>query len=74
MVWLISESEVNGMTTTIDRLIRLQEVQSLTGYKRTSIYRLMGQGEFPNAVKLGPRAVGWRESEIVGWIASREPS
>ena len=52
MVWLISESEVNGMTTTIDRLIRLQEVQSLTGYKRTSIYRLMGQGEFPNAVNL----------------------
>ncbi|GGG52598.1 hypothetical protein GCM10010964_44670 [Caldovatus sediminis] len=28
-------------------------------------------GEFPRRVTLGPRAVGWLESEINQWIAKR---
>jgi len=28
----------------------------------------MENGTFPKAVNLGPRAVGWIEEEIEGWI------
>jgi prophage regulatory protein len=31
----------------------------------------MSRGEFPEAVSLGVRAVGWSEAEVNAWIAER---
>lgn len=59
--------------TTI-RLIRLPEVIALVGYSRASIYRLMNDGQFPAAVRLGARAIAWRSTDIDAWIASRLPA
>jgi len=53
------------------RLLRLPAVVSATGLSRTSIYRAMTAGDFPRAVPLGRRAVGWDAAEVEGWIASR---
>ena len=52
-------------------LLRLPQVEARTGYKRSSIYRLVAAGEFPAPVKLGERASAWLESEISSWIAER---
>ena len=54
-----------------ERLLRRSEVESRTGFSRTSIYRLMRAGQFPEPLKVGPRAVRWRESEILKWLAER---
>lgn len=59
-----------GFPTTSDRVIRLPEVTHLTGFSKPTIYRLMPLGEFPKAKKLGPRAVGWLESDIIEWMDS----
>jgi prophage regulatory protein len=32
------------------------------------------RGDFPAPVKLGPRAVGWRESDLQRWLANLEPT
>jgi prophage regulatory protein len=32
----------------------------------------MSRREFPQSIKLGPRAVGWAESEITAWLESRK--
>ena len=56
---------------TYDRLIRLQEVKLRTGLGRSSIYRKMADGSFPQPVNIGERAVAWRESDIEQWIATR---
>ena len=63
------------------RFIRLNEVMSRTGYGRTSIYRKMEDGSFPNSLKLGgplkdpnefdSRAIAWIEEEVDQWIESR---
>ncbi len=45
-------------------IIRLPSVMVRTGLARSSIYHKISVGEFPRPVKLGPRAVGWIESEI----------
>ncbi|MDE2686476.1 MAG: AlpA family transcriptional regulator [Chloroflexota bacterium] len=55
----------------IDRLIRLEEVLSYTGLSRSELYRKVQVGEFPRPVKVGKRAVRWRESEVDGWITER---
>ena len=54
-----------------DRLLRLSEVRTRTALARTTIYRKMRAGSFPEPLKVGVRAVRWRESEIDSWLASR---
>lgn len=54
-----------------DRLIRLPEVESLTGLKKSSIYGLMQRGEFPRCVAVTQRAVAWPESACLQWIQDR---
>lgn len=54
-----------------DRILRLPEVKTITGFGRSSIYRLAKAGKFPKPIKLGERASGWHESEILRWIEER---
>lgn len=55
----------------MERLLRLRQVQAITGLSRSTIYAWMGSGDFPRQVRLGARSVAWRESEILDWIATR---
>ncbi|MBA0181614.1 MULTISPECIES: helix-turn-helix transcriptional regulator [Pectobacterium] len=52
-------------------LIRLSGVMKKTGLKKSWIYLLMKQGDFPQTVKIGARSVAWVESEVNDWIAAR---
>lgn len=52
------------MTTILKR----PQVEARTGLSRSTIYAGMANGTFPQAVKLGPRAVGWREADISNWL------
>jgi len=60
--------------TSLDPIIKLPEVATLTGLSRSSIYRLAAAGEFPQPLKLGPRSSGWRSSSIAEWLDSRQPA
>ena len=55
----------------IDPMLRLPEVESITGRKRSSIYRDIKAGTFPAPVKLGARAVGFPASQVQAWITGR---
>lgn len=53
------------------RLLRIDEVRTLTGLSRSSLYEAIKQGRFPPAVKIGLRAVAWKASDVEAWIAAR---
>jgi prophage regulatory protein len=53
------------------RLLRLAHVMEVTGLKRTKIYALQAQGDFPMRVQITPTCVGWLEHEVQAWIAKR---
>lgn len=53
------------------RIMRLPEVITATGYKRSSIYLFMDRGEFPKCHRIGPRAVGWDSQEIESWVNAK---
>jgi prophage regulatory protein len=55
-----------------DLIYRLPAVLARTGHSRSGLYEAMSRGEFPKPIKLGPRAVGWAESEITAWLESRK--
>jgi prophage regulatory protein len=58
-------------TSTAQRFIKRQEVESITGFSRTEIYRRIAAGNFPKQVTLGPKSVVWIESEIYSWVNDR---
>lgn len=52
-------------------IMRREEVERKTGFKRAHIYSLMKEGKFPQARRIGLRAVGWDSLEIEQWINQR---
>lgn len=59
-------------------ILRRTEVEARTGLKRSSIYDKLDpkspryDATFPKRVSLGTSAVGWLESEVDAWVASRQ--
>jgi prophage regulatory protein len=58
-------------TDLVPVFLRLPSVIRVTGLGRSTIYRLMAEQKFPCPVRLGPRAVAWRRSEIEAWSDAR---
>ena len=54
-----------------DRLLRIRDLENKLGVKKSTIYKMIQNGEFPKPVKISERAVGWRESQADAWIARR---
>jgi prophage regulatory protein len=57
-------------TNMQDRILRVPEVQSFTGVSRSALYSMLRRGEFPRPVKIGDRAIGWRQTDLEAWIES----
>lgn len=53
------------------KILRLPAVLRTTGLSRTTVWRLVKANKFPAPVRLSARAIGWRHSEIEGWLRSR---
>ena len=53
-----------------DQLIRLQQVETLSGLKRSQIYALIAKGEFPTPTKLGA-ASRWSLREVERWVTDK---
>ena len=49
-------------------ILRLPAVKIRTGLSRSTIYLRISEGNFPKAVPLGGRAVGWIEAEVNDWL------
>lgn len=61
-------------------IIRRKQVEARTGLSRSSIYAKMRPNPkrpgdfdptFPKPVSVGAKAVGWVESEVNAWLATR---
>ncbi|MGE0115021.1 MAG: helix-turn-helix transcriptional regulator [Steroidobacteraceae bacterium] len=61
----------DNASLTFIQVIRLPRVLQMTGLCRSTIYQLEADEKFPKRVQLAPRAVGWVEHEIQGWLAKR---
>jgi prophage regulatory protein len=55
----------------VNRVIRMSEVQALTGLSKSSLYARVMQGTWPRPIKIGARASAWLESEVAALNAAR---
>ncbi|QIA76061.1 helix-turn-helix transcriptional regulator [Rodentibacter caecimuris] len=51
-----------------ERFLKFEEVIARTGLAKTTIYKRMAAGLFPQNINLGGRRVVWLESEINEWM------
>jgi prophage regulatory protein len=57
-----------------ERLLRLPEVLVRTGLGRSTIYKLMNEGVFPQSIRIrGTRLKAWTEKSINLWLSSLLP-
>ena len=54
------------------KLLRLEAVISLIGMKRSWILQKVKDGKFSKPLRLSPRAVVWRQSDVIEWINAQE--
>lgn len=60
------------------RIARCPRAVEVTGLSRSSLYAMRDPKSrqfdptFPKPIKLGRRAVGWRENDLIDWLNSRE--
>ena len=52
----------------VPKILRRHSVEQLIGLSCSSIYSMMARGDFPKPIKIGRRAVGWREQDIKEWL------
>tara|TARA_S200002703_G_scaffold88882_1_gene76742 strand:- start:480 stop:668 length:189 start_codon:yes stop_codon:yes gene_type:complete len=50
------------------QFIRLNKVKEITSLSKSSIYRLISEGDFPKQIQIGKRSVVWVRSDINNWI------
>ena len=55
-------------TIMSDIILRRIQVEQMIGLSRSTIYSMMSHGLFPKPIRLGQRAVGWRQSVIMEWL------
>jgi prophage regulatory protein len=51
-----------------DRILRINTVLERTGLTRSTLYRKIERGTFPQQIKLSERCAGWRESAVTEWM------
>lgn len=59
------------MPNVRDIILRPAEVSRLTGLSATTLWRFRKSGQFPKAIKLGEKSIGWLASEVDAWLESR---
>ena len=55
-------------------LLRMPTVVRITGLARSTIYKMITDKTFPSPVRLGPRMVAWRRSDLDLWSDERPPA
>jgi prophage regulatory protein len=57
-----------------DRLVMLRVVEDIVGLKRTRIYKLIRESDFPPPYKPGGVGSRWSEAEVRAWVAQIKES
>jgi prophage regulatory protein len=65
----IKQDNAPAAATDTDRLVMLKVVEDIVGLKRTRIYKLIRETDFPPPYKPGGAGSRWSEAEVRAWVA-----
>ena len=53
------------------KFLRRVDVESQVGLGRSTLYKLMSQGDFPRPYRITAGSVRWLQSDVDSWILNR---
>jgi prophage regulatory protein len=59
------------MTDQPERILRIKEILTRTGFTQSTLYRKIAGGSFPQQVKISIRYAGWRASAVKRWMMNQ---
>ena len=68
---MAKNSDSSITTTSLNKVIKLNEVKYLTTLSTASIYRQIKDKSFPKQIKLGERSSAWFYDEIIQWLEDK---
>ncbi|MDP2443295.1 helix-turn-helix transcriptional regulator [Rhodoferax sp.] len=57
-----------------DALLQIHTVTTLAGLGRSTIYRLVSEGKFPQPIKRGLRCTRFRAGDVTAWLKAQVAS
>jgi prophage regulatory protein len=53
-------------------VVRMSRLVEMIGLSRSTIWKLLSEGQFPNPIRLGSRSIAWRVKDVEECLQSRE--
>jgi prophage regulatory protein len=50
-------------------LLKISTVSAITSLSEAAVFRMVGEGRFPQPVRLGKRCTRWKAGEVMAWLA-----
>ena len=60
-----------AIAPSIEQIIRPRPLAKRLNVHVTTLWRWTKDGRFPAPLQLGLNSIGWRESDVAAWLASR---
>lgn len=54
-----------------NKILRIKDVSNLVKLSRSTIYRLIKTGDFPDKIQLSERIIGFRYLDILDWMENK---
>ncbi len=54
----------------MEKLMKINEVEETVGFRKSTIYSRISEGEFPPPVRIG-KSNRWLASDVTGWIEEK---
>lgn len=67
----MAKTQADHIGTPVQRIFRRRQLPEITGYSIPYVYELIAAGKFPRPIKLGARASGWLEEDVLRWQRER---
>ena len=61
-----------AQTSESKALMRMDEIITLLGFARSTLYTMIKNHEFPAPIKIGKRKIAWRTKVVMDWLNSKE--
>jgi prophage regulatory protein len=55
------------------KLLRVPQVLDRLGCSRSTLYKMVRKGQFPQQMKIGEKISAWPEAQVERWLADRAP-
>lgn len=54
-----------------ERFLRVSEVLERTGLKKSTMYAMIQENQFPKPINISTRSAAWLESELDNWMSRK---